>query len=276
MLDVGAHLGYFTYIAASLGCRVAAIEPVREHVQYHKMTQVFNNIPEGQVVIHNNICSDQEASVDFDGWNVGVKKAGEDENLRWAVEPIRIDQIADESVRLLKIDIEGYEALGLRSAKRLLEHHTIDFILIEVTYHLIGSRIEGIREELEMLMKKHHYRFILLEEGQSPMEILAKDFDLWWSHIDKEEVCPQTSLYCQTNALLAHPKASVPEISGHPMKVWDRKGPATSMRFPPGVASYKKDVVAQTKGQVAPRKTAAVPSCENKEDVLKLFFGGLP
>lgn len=222
MVDVGAHLGYFTYIATSMGCRVAAIEPYTEHYFYHQWTQRINNIPTGRVAYHQKVCSDiVDQKMSFGGWSV-AQDSEKNKAKQINMDAIRVDQVANEPVLLMKMDVEGYEAHGLRSAQNLFDNHIIEYIIIEITYRINFNPLPDIGTEIRKLVVDRGYHLILLEARREPVEILVQDFDKWWKMLTTDpEICDDTRAACQTDALLVHPNKKIPYLSKHQVTAWD-------------------------------------------------------
>eukprot|EP01097_Dermamoeba_algensis_P006075 TRINITY_DN382_c1_g3_i1.p1 TRINITY_DN382_c1_g3~~TRINITY_DN382_c1_g3_i1.p1 ORF type:complete len:447 (+),score=122.05 TRINITY_DN382_c1_g3_i1:85-1425(+) len=141
VLDVGANLGYFTTYSAKMGCRVISFEAQPRLLPLFKFSIAMNGL-EDQVTLYNNIITDQPTAklkiVYQPGcWACSFVEpvpAGQDVVTNantFLIPPVKVDDIVQEDVLLMKIDIEGFEVRGLESSKRLLTEHNVENILIE-------------------------------------------------------------------------------------------------------------------------------------------------
>lgn len=150
-VDVGAHVGYFSMLAATLvgpGGRVLSFEPEAEnfrHLQEHARLNGF-----AQVQAINQAVGDAEGTAEFfvnadnDGghalWDVGLHGFNRKSRLapqRRQVRVTTLDRVlADEPVppRLIKIDAEGCEQRVLQGARGLLQRTPVPFVVCEVNH----------------------------------------------------------------------------------------------------------------------------------------------
>jgi FkbM family methyltransferase len=135
-VDVGANVGYFTLLAASLGASVVAYEPtptvvkrLRENIAlsgFDSVTVVNAAVADKRGILHlYQSPNDPEANNLFGDGDDPVK-----------VRAVSLDDdLADHGVQkidLLKIDAEGAEPLVLIGAARLLRSNSAPTIIIEV------------------------------------------------------------------------------------------------------------------------------------------------
>ncbi|MDB6110405.1 MAG: hypothetical protein JWR69_2155 [Pedosphaera sp.] len=133
-VDVGANMGYFSLLWASLSdhARVTAVEPVARNVALLTANRDGNGLRE-RIKIVAAAASDSKGQISFaegpadqTGWG-GIAASGATQ-----VPCVRLDEvIGDEFIDLLKIDVEGAEALVLSGARRLLEERRIRRIVFE-------------------------------------------------------------------------------------------------------------------------------------------------
>jgi FkbM family methyltransferase len=71
----------------------------------------------------------------------------------------------DLPIKLLKIDVEGYESAVLKGARRLLERRCVDFILIEVLSEVAGSRWGELLTQLKWLTQSNYVACTLEHDG---------------------------------------------------------------------------------------------------------------
>ena len=123
-LDIGAHIGYFTLLMAEHCSKVIAFEPERRNFS----TLQKNIEPINNVVLYN------AAVMEFSGqkWlygsdnNSGMHRIYQS---RWTpyqwgmVRTVRLDEILNnETIRFIKIDIEGAELGALRGMQYILKN----------------------------------------------------------------------------------------------------------------------------------------------------------
>jgi FkbM family methyltransferase len=212
MLDIGAHVGVWSMLGLALGCRVIALEPYKESACYLQLGAQLNGW-ERRLALHNKLCSDVDGVI-FNGWNgcVGDKACSKHAvsagpAALFAPETVKVDDVADEDVLMLKMDIEGFEPHGLASARKLFARHRVSFVLIEVTWRINFQPVDGVGEFLawfeEMSYRAHWIRY---EIQLFPVPVLA-----WYDRIyNSTEFCPPTSAFCQSNLLFVHPEQSLP------------------------------------------------------------------
>ena len=157
VLDVGAHLGYYTRIFSQLVGEsgvVFAFEPCPENypiLKHNLSAASFHNVK-----IINKAVSEQNGSASLfisSGHSMHSLNAGfEDEQGKVDVETIALDSFFAENnidnVDFIKIDVEGAEPLVLRGMKRLVSKSPSLKMLIE--YNPIALRA-GNHDPLEFL-----------------------------------------------------------------------------------------------------------------------------
>ena len=142
VVDVGANLGYFSLMAAALGHRVVALEPmgrnaaklqasIARNVGFSELIALYqyaaasradevvalaatheSNQGNGQISRRQPVFAEGVYGIDY-------------------VQTVRLDDVVDEDVLFLKIDVEGFEAEVLNGASRLLCRHVVRYIVIE-------------------------------------------------------------------------------------------------------------------------------------------------
>lgn len=148
MLDVGANWGYFTLVGAHLvgsAGRVLAIEADPPAVETLRRNIKRNAL--AQVTVIGIAASDQPGELAFEPYerhdrrqfgNFGVERMADGAESASAIRvPARpLDDVLDEAgidrVDVIKMDIEGGEAAGLRGLTRRLASGRIDRILLEL------------------------------------------------------------------------------------------------------------------------------------------------
>ncbi|HAC65689.1 MAG TPA: hypothetical protein DCF68_19695 [Cyanothece sp. UBA12306] len=141
VIDIGANVGLITLYAAKLvgsSGKIHAFEPQPNLVQLLKKSVTINEYE--QVVIHQVALSDQDGimnmQVPID--NSGAASLGKKKNKASYTIDVEVKNATQylsslnlDKIRLIKIDVEGHEAIVLKGAKYFLESHKPDIILFE-------------------------------------------------------------------------------------------------------------------------------------------------
>lgn len=137
--DVGAHIGYYTLLAATRGKQVFSFEPDPENFQIVQEVVARNNLSNVSAV--SAAVSDTNGHLEFvrsvglraSGHIAGIGCDGADSNERVQVPAITLDEfcLSHPIPTFIKIDVEGAEESVLRGAANLLRnHHPV--VLVEV------------------------------------------------------------------------------------------------------------------------------------------------
>ncbi|HZR23142.1 MAG TPA: FkbM family methyltransferase [Vicinamibacterales bacterium] len=163
MLDVGANWGYFTLVGAFLvgqAGRVIAIEADPPAVATLRRNVERNRL--AQVTVLGIAASDEPGELAFEPYerhdrrrfgNFGVERVADGEEtataIRVAARPL--DDVLDEAgidrVDVIKMDIEGGEAAGLRGLARRLASGRVDRIVLELhpaALHKLGTSMDAV------------------------------------------------------------------------------------------------------------------------------------
>ena len=125
MLDVGGNIGFFSLITLSLGHRTMAFEPVETNIALFAATIAHNSWQPRARLFHNAVSHDaKRLSFNLDPTNQGgismrqVDQTG-DVYGRDYVDSIRLDDVVDEPVHVMKLDVESYEMHVMQGATQL-------------------------------------------------------------------------------------------------------------------------------------------------------------
>ena len=144
--DVGAHLGFYTFLAASLcgaSGRVYAFEPQAQYAEYLDRSRRLNGYD--WVRIESAAATDTNGATitlygSKDPGNTGVASvfAHEwvDQAARYVVPTVCLDEVVRREgitrVNAVKMDIEGAEMIALRGMAETLQRNPPDLIVIEL------------------------------------------------------------------------------------------------------------------------------------------------
>jgi FkbM family methyltransferase len=144
-VDVGASIGYISALAlgrVGASGRVLSFEPVAEYRDRLESARRMNPAYEWEVFPVALGAAEGAAEIALSRENIGwnslvpghLPEGGTGGKARVAVR--RLDDCLREAgvkrVRLLKIDVEGYEGLVLRGAERFLREGRVDHLIVEV------------------------------------------------------------------------------------------------------------------------------------------------
>lgn len=174
VVDVGANVGTFTLNAAARGAAVAAFEPMSHNLRLLRASLCANPSLMERVALYG-IGLGTKVSTCFmlsDVKNRGngftecnrtpevAKKYYMDTynltfEVRGAMDVMRLDDVIDADVQVMKLDVEGYEAEALKGAERLLENRNVWFILTECNFGILKAT--GVMSFLKFLDRRGYY-----------------------------------------------------------------------------------------------------------------------
>ncbi|KAG2452620.1 hypothetical protein HYH02_002857 [Chlamydomonas schloesseri] len=149
-VDVGANFGWFTLMAARLGCRVVAYEPVPLFRAFLTFALHLNGLGGGRVLVRPVAASDVGGgrrlrlvvpsrgiwgTAGVEGLNIdGAIEGSKSETIE--VDAVRLDEedalmAAGARVAALKVDVEGWEPAVIRGAEGLLKRGSVEDIIME-------------------------------------------------------------------------------------------------------------------------------------------------
>lgn len=138
VVDAGANVGYYTLLAASLGCQVHAFEPSPDIFKHLKKTVESNRIPFISLVEAG--LSDERTSArlpvpcpDMQTPSLLDQTASEYSTIKLMPLDDYLEANGIECVDLLKMDVEGFEPNIIRGSARSLSSGRIRAILCELS-----------------------------------------------------------------------------------------------------------------------------------------------
>jgi FkbM family methyltransferase len=191
-IDVGAHVGYFSMLAAALvgpSGRVISFEPdtanyahLLEHVERNAAGHV---LPVPLAVGAEPRVADFFVNVDNDGghglWEVGshpfnarTREAPRTRKVFLTTLDDFVGSSGSRRVKAIKIDAEGSEVAVLTGARKLLEEQSVPFIVAEINRFALtamGTSEAALRDYMTGL----GYETYLFQPGQSVLQRLKPD-----------------------------------------------------------------------------------------------------
>ena len=155
VVDVGANIGYFSLMAASLGRRVIAFEPMQRNVNRFLASIARNPDFAQRITVYQNVVAHEAGrSVALRAThesNSGNGQVHEDGTERATT--VRLDDVPlPPTVALLKLDVEGMELSALDGARRLLSSGRVQHIVLEWSEATRANADCPARKGLRMLM----------------------------------------------------------------------------------------------------------------------------
>ncbi|NMC63354.1 MAG: FkbM family methyltransferase, partial [SAR324 cluster bacterium] len=195
VVDVGAHYGYFSMLAASRATRgrVIAIEPVSENLWLLNKNAEDNGF--NTIETHNVAVSDHDGVVLFHIADASDYCAISEHPNTTTIEertlPCKtLDSILNGcKVDLLKIDTEGHEIEVLRGASRLLRANPHAKLLIKFNPKCLvgaGRRAEDLLGEIDTI---GYEMFLCHDETSAFYRIKGTQLDEWRQVMDEKSYC---------------------------------------------------------------------------------------
>lgn len=174
-VDVGAHHGFFTIMAASMGMHVTAFEPDPINFKVLSRNIRINNFE--NVKAFNLGLGDKEEQLYFFGFSTGVsvepRWAGNVSKRKFKVQVRKLDDImdtidSDVVSTIMKIDVEGFEENVINGAENFIKKSRNLLLIIEITFMENQSLDGGFRTQAMRLVQK------LIGWNYLPMNISAE------------------------------------------------------------------------------------------------------
>jgi FkbM family methyltransferase len=161
--DLGANVGFYALLAAKLGARVLAFEPVARNLAYLRRHIELNECE--NVTIVAAAVSDHSGTAHFrEGPAPTVGALVDDDSAGYDVPVVALDDIVGTPVpQLVKIDVEGAEAAVLHGAHRLL-HEARPTVLL-------STHSTALRHECVSIL--HEARYDVRPLGGDQADLIA-------------------------------------------------------------------------------------------------------
>lgn len=160
VVDVGANIGYFTFLAASMGHSVVSFEPMNRNLIRLSSSVARNKLQDRIFLFHN--------AVSYNYVNVSMRATHETNQGNGQIQAgparvassavygddyvstVRLDDVLPPLLRsgghkrvlLMKIDVEGHETQVLNGAVDLLCNHIVEYITIELNHEMKNDQTE--------------------------------------------------------------------------------------------------------------------------------------
>ncbi len=174
VVDVGANIGYLSLLARSIVGSdgfIIAFEPDPRAIRHFRDNMALNNIQ--NYILIEQVCSDREGIVTFNiashlGWSNALQDIGTLDLIdKKSIPQCTIDSVVSDlavakPVKLIKIDVEGYEPYVLRGAYKIIEQLKAAFI-IEVNNERLKSYSRSLKDILAPFSDKSYVHYWIVE-----------------------------------------------------------------------------------------------------------------
>lgn len=197
VIDVGAHWGYYTLLAADLcgeSGKVFAFEPHPRNYALLTRNIAVNHLTNVQAV--QKAVSDRTGkAVLFEAWFTGghslrtlsgLAAARRTPSAELSVETVALDDFFGDSLiqpRLVKMDIEGNEPLAVAGMMRLVERTPQLVLILEFSPPYLG----GKGADFLGMLASRGFEFAILDDERRRMELGPKE-EIWKRVLANEEV----------------------------------------------------------------------------------------
>jgi FkbM family methyltransferase len=199
LLDVGAHIGTYSLLAAALGCRVIAVEGCPNNVHWLRATAEHNRF-EG-LSVHHAAASNESGEADFfpdRAWGyVQAAKQGRNPS-SISVPAVAIDELLAElgcaRVDFVKIDIEGSEIRAIQGMQKLLGRPDGPVLLFEsnaVQLEKYGQTTHQLLEAVSL----HGYDIYLVDHAREGYLVPVGPADLQPEAVSDYLACKRDKAY---------------------------------------------------------------------------------
>jgi FkbM family methyltransferase len=184
-VDVGANFGWFSILAASMGCRVLAFEPVPHFRAFFEYNVHLNGL--GKLIdIRSNVVSSKSGvntamvfpkkgiwgTASVDGINADEKQPKDSYEVDTSSISVTLDGAVKEDVLLMKVDVEGWEWSVMMGAAGLLSKFNVENIIMEYSpgVHEMRQNHSERFSTIQMLVDiaKSGYRIAHIGDGDGP------------------------------------------------------------------------------------------------------------
>ncbi|XP_045179742.2 uncharacterized protein LOC123539248 [Mercenaria mercenaria] len=198
-IDIGANMGYFSLLAASIGQNVVSVEPWDQHIQ-KLVHSIHLNKFENKITVVNNAISNSRSELHFyvprsnnqGAARLVLENQNVENNQRFSANSITLNDLANliqTKDIVMKIDIEGHECRALEKADVIFDRFNVIFISMEwIVMRLYKDKYgaacppENIQKMLEMLTRRGFVPYSFINNTQlDPLQSDMWTFDdIYW------------------------------------------------------------------------------------------------
>jgi len=162
-LDIGANVGYYTFLFSSVAKQVFSIEPIRQNADLIRLSCSINRVNNISVICAaaSSINDEIEFLESTETGYSSVKYIDHDASLinaydtsfncSYRVPAITIDSLCLDKLDIVKMDIEGYEYLALQGMTHTLKSVRPRILMIEMVESHLNRFGSGLHDVLTFL-----------------------------------------------------------------------------------------------------------------------------
>jgi len=190
-LDIGANIGYFTLLAASIvqtSGKVISFEPNVQNLQLIYASTLENNFENIRIYPFAVSDTNKISSLLSSGSNGTICVSSSSENYQM-LQMVRVDEMLqnEEKINVIKMDIEGFEPFALRGMNCIIKKHR-PIIFTEFHPWAISCQNNNPQEYLEQLIS-YNYKISIIETSGRITEATDSDFIMnFWRSLNNDTI----------------------------------------------------------------------------------------
>ena len=196
-IDIGANIGPWGLLAATMGHKTVMVEPYPDHVSKIKKSVQIGKITENVVLIENALSDSYEEYTTHLAWgdtNLGAIRMVPYDGNGVRITSVLMDDIVEVMTfkrALLKIDAEGFEDKALSRSDKLFKDIFIPYVLMEWAFpkYVFRHDVKRVKTLINIMVEKGYLPY---DYGWKPLQI-AKwvdwPLDLIWGHKLVTPIC---------------------------------------------------------------------------------------
>ena len=188
-VDVGAHYGFFSILAAKAvkQVKVIAIEPVEKNIKILKKNFELNNV-EGEVI--ECVASDTQGSISFHITNASDSCSVHNHPKATAIKTIILTSNTGDNIlntihpSIIKIDVEGHEIAVLEGLRKTFKR--VKDLAVILEFNPECQLLAGHKpEKMLRLMKTLGFHIYFIDEVAKSVERYFENTDTWQDLFEK-------------------------------------------------------------------------------------------
>jgi len=189
-LDIGANLGYYSFVLANAGWQVHAFEPLSKNLELFRATLCRNPHLKEKITLHAIGLGPKKEHCSFvsdpnnrgDGWTIcGDRPHPAKYKEREGFDVHRLDDVLSQSglqsIDFVKIDVEGFECQVFEGGKQLLSKFRPKVIQTEVWHEMVGCN----PQDYLSMFTSAEYKLFKSEGCHSPSTVLSGGIENFWA-----------------------------------------------------------------------------------------------
>lgn len=164
-IDIGSNYGYISICASKLCNKVFSFEPQLLMYNLSKASIADNAIT--NIEVFNLALGDETKETNLskinylgEGIHVGEVSIRYSNDVGEAIKVVKLDDIFNNSVDIIKIDVQGYEKFVLNGSKEIIKKYT-PTLIIEVETHQLGKFNYNSEDLFNFIRNLNYYIFFL-------------------------------------------------------------------------------------------------------------------